>query len=406
MNYATLSYNLKRAKEDLSVALKKSITSSGNTKGAGQFIKTQQTSDHIGIYGTSAILETIGFYEPIFLNKELDNYLAPLDGLINPVTDDAKIDSTLTLKLCAGINALKYLDSAAKNEKSTILLKSLVSVLMSMTIRDEIKKTQYWPYSSSDTKDDVRHYILPTAYALNALNDQVPPNQVSGGIKFLCYYLREQFTNQSSIKPHELISIMLALRGFSAERAKHITDKEFQNAEFFLYRYFVQDSDKYNEIFVNYVSSTSKKFVSLFYVVKTDLMILKYFLISESKYLESNEVFKKIKLLIERICNDKMYINSENKQASVRENALAFRIISELDSKSHHYHTSRLRTFQFKFKWSPSKNIAIITGRILSIFGVLAPIIYTCFQGQSLVNFTAVASGILSSFAYDYLKRK
>ena len=402
MNYEAIRQSTANARSKLLRTLKKSITTYEGKHGSGQFISEKGPAEHVGVYGTSAIIEAIGQCEPTF--ADIHKFIPTLAALDTPKSEDEKQDSKITFKLCAAINALKTLQqSGSSNQKSDDLLRNLAQKLKSMSKRDDIDNITYWLFSPNDANQDPTHHTIPTAYATHALSNIIPANELRGAVKFLCEYTRTHAINGGHPKITELAPIMLALDSYQTERRNHISDKEFKNLEYYLYKHFVS-KEHFDETFINFIHTP---FASLFYVIKTDLVILKYFLIANSKYLKSQDVFNKIQGLLKSINNNEKYISTENQQASVRENALACRVLDLLEKKLYALTPNKILSVWYRFEWNPKPNIQLAAGRTITAFFILAaPAYTTIFSGKSLENLLAVTTGIISSFIFEYLRRK
>ena len=328
MNITKLVKESEQAHEELLRLLITCVRTDKDLIGAGQFVLRDGTSEHIGIYGTAAILETVSICRPDWLSGRLEGFVAVLGRLAeeNPSSHDAR-DQSLTFKLCAAINALRAIPPAHAHAGGDALREELVSRLMSFAVIDEVNNSLFWPYAKEETESSKPTYLLPTAYAVHTLaqlgsyRDHLP-----GAVKYLVHQLNSHLNGHHKLHMHELVHLLLALASVQeTERNKHISKSDIRKAEYFLYQYVLQHN-YFDATYINFTVS-KPKFESLFYVIKTNLTILKYFLQFESIYIRTSDIHRQIWNLVHLVRTDGKFIDAANNRSAVRENALALRAI-------------------------------------------------------------------------------
>ena len=81
MNITKLVKESEQAHEDLLRLLITCLRTDKDLIGAGQFVLQDGTSEHIGIYGTAAILETVSICRPDWLSGRSEGFVAVLGRL-------------------------------------------------------------------------------------------------------------------------------------------------------------------------------------------------------------------------------------------------------------------------------------------------------------------------------------
>ena len=402
------------AREELLRALTSCVRHEGNVIGAGQFILEDGTSEHIGIYGTAAMLETMSLCHPIWLDKNFEGVIRVIRRLEDQDSDPHSTrDSSLTFKLCAAINALRVVPSKHVDNTVVELRQKLVDRLVSLASTDIVLEMVFWPYARDEIEAHSNIYLLPTAYAVHTLNHAgILHECISRAIKFLVHHLRNHLTNQRQLHSYELVHILLALASVSeSERNKYIDKAEIRRAEYFLYQFVLQN--KYFEAtYINYTITAPNfgDFDSLFYVIKTNLTIMKYFLQMESIYLKTSDIQNHIAQLIKSILEHKKFVDSANHRSAVRENALALRVLHLLTEKigeRRNLDSSALLTVYFKFiQWSPKGRRLRTVSRVLTLLTLFSiPIGSLHYSDDPWTTIVAICSGILATWIYEQLRR-
>ena len=253
-------------------------------------------------------------------------------------------------------------------------------------------------------------YLLPTAYAVHTLaqlgsyRDHLPR-----AMKYLVHQLKSHLYGHHKLHMHEMVHLLLALASVQeVERNRYISKSDIRKAEYFLYQH-VLHHNNFDATYINFTVS-KPEFESLFYVIKTNLTIIKYFLQFESAYIRTSDIHRQIWNLVHRIRTDRKFIDAANNRSAVRENALALRVIHLFVEK--YRGTRRLDvkwyyTAFFKFlQWPPTPKVRATLVRLFLLTLILIVPIASLFStDRPGTMITAVCSGILGTFLYEQLRR-
>lgn len=402
------------AREELLRALAGCVRQEDDLIGAGQFILEDGTSEHIGIYGTAAILETMSLCHPTWLDAQFGGIVKVIGKLASEDSDahDTR-DKSLTFKLCAAINALRVVPSNHVNGAVFELRQELVERLISLANTDAVLEMVFWPYAKDEVEGHSNIYLLPTAYAVHTLiQTDVLHECVPKAIKFLVHHLQNHLSNQRRLHSYELVHILLALSSVrEPDRNKYIDRADLRRADYFLYQFVLQNR-YFEATYINYTVTEPNfnDFESLFYVIKTNLTIMKYFLQTESIYLRTSDVRDRIAELIHSILKHKKFVDCANNRSAVRENALALRVLHLLSEKMgerRNLDASAILTVYFKFfQWPPKGKRLRTVSRILTLLILCAlPIGSLRYADDPWTTIVAICSGILATWLYEQLRR-
>ena len=286
----------------------------------------------------------------------------------------------------------------------------MVSRLISFAAIDEVNNSLFWPYTKEETEGSKPTYLLPTAYAVHTLaqlgsyRDHLP-----GAVKYLVHQLNNHLNGLHKLHMHELVHLLLALASVQeTERNRHISKSDIRKAEYFLYQYVLQHN-YFDATYINFTVS-KPKFESLFYVIKTNLTILKYFLQFESIYIRTSDIHRQIWNLVHLVRTDGKFIDAANNRSAVRENALALRAIHLFVEKYRDTRRLGVKWYYsvfFRFlQWSPARKVRATLVRLLLLTLILIVPIASLFStdkpGTMII---AVCTGILGTFLYEQLRR-
>ena len=414
MRMPTLLDKCRSAREELLRALTDCVRREEELAGAGQFILQDRSSEHIGIYGTAAILETMSLCDPTWLDGKFEGIVRVLGKLVSEDSDSHDTrDKSLTFKLCAAINALRVVPSNHADDGVVALRGKLVERLLSLANTDNVLKMVFWPYARDEIEGHGRIYLLPTAYAVHTLTQTGVLNEcISKAIEFLVHHLNNHLTNQRRLHNFELVHILLALSSVrESERNKYIAKAKIRRVEYFLYQ-FVRHNTDFEATYINYTITKPNfgNFESLFYVIKSNLTIIKYFLQVESVYLRTTEIRERLTRLIQGILEHRKFIDPANGRSAVRENALALRVLqllSEKIEKEQDLNTSGLLTMYFRFiQWPPKGKRLRTISRVFMLFILcVIPIGSLVYSDDPWTTIVAICVGILATFVYEQLRR-
>jgi hypothetical protein len=416
MNYLDLRESISSAQEKIESLLRNSIIKKDDLTGSGQLIHEDGKADHVGVYGTSAIFESINIEKSNFESclKIVEQLESP-----DPEDDHSMRDAEVVFKLCAAINGLKVIHKTQSTDESRKLLKKLVNKLIG--IRRDCSSNgdlQYWPFTASQHQSlDYRKWVLPSAYALGALSGtNTSQDDIDGVVKFLAKSLKKHLSSEEVLHNYELVHVLLALNSQPNLRREHLSKNEIEKAEYGLYVEFVY-SDEYSEKFINFVT-LSPFFSSLFYVIKTDLTIIKYFLLFDSNYIHSADVFNKIQALVKEIIDQGKLISSSNNQVSVRVNALVYRVLMILsnglaENKPRYKIIRGAKLYNQYIRWSPNTNLFVLFKRIIALLFISSPIAYIIYSSiekgkfidEGIPLFVAISTSVFASIIYERLRR-
>ena len=411
MNSSKLVREADSVRQILLTLLTDCIISKGEFIGAGQFILQDGKSEHVGIYGTSAIVETMALCQSDWLKENITEFLRVFEKLVyvNPEGHDAR-DQALTFKLCAVLNALRSVQFTDSNETIAPLREKVQQSLLLLVYTDKATGTTYWPYAKSETDAESTAYVLPTAYAVYTLASLgVTQDPIPGATRFLVQQLYDHLSGNRELHIHELVHILLALISIrEPDRHQYVKREDIARAEYFLYQHIIRNQ-YFEATYVNF-TITKPEFESLFYVVKANLTILKYFLQVESPYLRTTDVRSQIRRLLQLIRSQGRFVDRANSRSAVRENSLALRVVSLVVDK---YESSRVPpvnrfySYYCKYiKWQPTNRLVVTIIRFAVLFGICAiPFLSYFWSDGSKSAFVSVCSSILAAVVYEHLRR-
>ena len=403
----------KGAREELLRGLTGCVRKEGELIGAGQFILQSGTSEHIGIYGTAAVLETMSLCHTAWLEGNLEGSLRVIEKLGDEDSDphDTR-DKSLTFKLCAAINALRVVPPEFAHSDVTALRQQLVSRLISLAHADEVLDMVFWPYARDEIEAGGTIYLLPTAYAVHTLSQiGVLQEYLPKAIRFLVHHLKNHLSNQKKLHSYELVHILLALSSVrESERHKYIDRSDIRRIEFFLYQH-ILNNKHFEATYINYTITRPnfEDFDSLFYVIKTNLTIMKYFVQMESIYLKTSDVRDQIGLLSHLIRENGKFIDIANNRSAIRENALALRVLHvfiEKYEEGRTLDTHVILTVFFKFiQWPPKGKRLRTLSRFAALLILCAIPIGSLFYAKDpWITIVAICSGIFAALIYENLR--
>ena len=299
--------------------------------------------------------------DPTWLDGKFEGVVSVLEKLVseNSNAHDTR-DKSLTFKLCAAINALRVVPPEHSDDDVVNLRERLVDQLLSLASTDNVLRMVFWPYARDEVEGPDSIYLLPTAYAVHTLTQAgVLDGCMPKAIRFLVHHLRNHLTNQRRLHSFELVHVLLALSSVrESERNKYIGKADIRRAEYFLYQ-FVRVNTTFEATYINYTITKRNfgDFGSLFYVIKTNLTIVKYFLQMDSVYLKTAEIRNRLAGLIHGILEHEKFVDPSNGRSAVRENALALRVLQLLADRignDQDLGTSTWWTMYFRFiQWPP-----------------------------------------------------